>query len=130
VKLWGASLAQSTHAAARGWIPACALAVDAKDVEGDLLTMCVLSAFRFIPHELLRRRRARSTSQHHSSSSFCGGNGAAAQDPLMKGNVHGNLTAITPNITASRAARLHYALGEGNSILCMFSTRPVTACGG
>jgi hypothetical protein len=101
-----------------------------KDAERDLLTTWVLSAFRFIPHELLRRRRARRTSQHYSSGSFCGGHGAAAQDLLMKGNVHRTLTAFTPKITCAHAARLHYALGEGNFILCMFSTRPVTACGG
>jgi hypothetical protein len=103
VKVCGASFAQSTHAAARGWSPACALAAGIKDAERDLLTTFVLSAFRFIPHELLRRRRARRTSQHHSSGSSCGGNSATAQLLLLKGNVCRTLTAFTPDIAAARA---------------------------
>jgi hypothetical protein len=130
VKWWRASFAHSTHAAVREWSPACALTAGMKDAERDLLTTCVLSAFRFIPHELVRCWRARRTAQDHSSGSFCGGKRVAAQDLLVKGNVRRTLTAFTPKITVARAARLHYALGEGNSILCMFPTRPVTACDG
>jgi hypothetical protein len=73
------------------------------DAERDLLTTCVHSALRFIPHESLRRRRARRTSQYHSPGSFGGGNGAAAQDLLMKGDVRRNMTAFTPDIVAARA---------------------------